>query len=248
MADNDQIVTNHKTSSYNANSKSSTKESAIEILRKNVHKQQQIKQRKTNKDSLTTMCDEEEDEYLDEEDEELDEQAEEDNLPSSLSGGDDIKNLLNALSSGSLNGSIDETTLNAVFKLLKNSSSTATGQSTITNASSTIDSLNNNFGSIAGSPCSQTSNRHSSPVTSNLVDSATNSGTFAQLSSPVSSNCPTPMSIISTTGSNIPGRSKTFECKVCRRKFGYKHVLQNHERIHTGEKVCCSKLFNLWNF
>ena len=32
------------------------------------------------------------------------------------------------------------------------------------------------------------------------------------------------------------GKPKQFTCKVCDRSFGYKHVLQNHERTHTGEK------------
>nr|XP_033322682.1 protein krueppel-like isoform X1 [Megalopta genalis]XP_033322769.1 protein krueppel-like isoform X1 [Megalopta genalis] len=32
------------------------------------------------------------------------------------------------------------------------------------------------------------------------------------------------------------GRDKVFTCGVCSRSFGYKHVLQNHERTHTGEK------------
>jgi uncharacterized Zn-finger protein len=27
-----------------------------------------------------------------------------------------------------------------------------------------------------------------------------------------------------------------FTCPICHRSFGYKHVLQNHERTHTGEK------------
>ncbi|XP_018318612.1 protein krueppel-like isoform X2 [Agrilus planipennis] len=31
-------------------------------------------------------------------------------------------------------------------------------------------------------------------------------------------------------------RDKQFTCGVCKRSFGYKHVLQNHERTHTGEK------------
>ena len=31
-------------------------------------------------------------------------------------------------------------------------------------------------------------------------------------------------------------RDKVFTCQVCSRSFGYKHVLQNHERTHTGEK------------
>jgi len=37
-----------------------------------------------------------------------------------------------------------------------------------------------------------------------------------------------------TTGPG--GRDKVFVCQVCNRCFGYKHVLQNHERTHTGEK------------
>ena len=32
------------------------------------------------------------------------------------------------------------------------------------------------------------------------------------------------------------GKDKVFTCKTCNRSFGYKHVLQNHERTHTGEK------------
>ncbi|XP_017888968.1 protein krueppel-like [Ceratina calcarata] len=31
-------------------------------------------------------------------------------------------------------------------------------------------------------------------------------------------------------------KDKVFICTVCSRSFGYKHVLQNHERTHTGEK------------
>lgn len=42
-------------------------------------------------------------------------------------------------------------------------------------------------------------------------------------------------------------RSRVFECKICNKKFGYKHVLQNHEKTHTGEKsfhcTICSKPF-----
>ncbi|XP_069681258.1 protein krueppel-like [Periplaneta americana] len=54
-----------------------------------------------------------------------------------------------------------------------------------------------------------------------------------------------------TSGSNpvdaVPGRDKVFTCSTCNRSFGYKHVLQNHERTHTGEKpfrcAVCQKRF-----
>jgi len=42
-------------------------------------------------------------------------------------------------------------------------------------------------------------------------------------------------------------RDKIFSCPICNRCFGYKHVLQNHERTHTGEKpyfcTICDKRF-----
>jgi hypothetical protein len=57
---------------------------------------------------------------------------------------------------------------------------------------------------------------------------------------------PKPMSTTPTTRSppsggrgrngSANGREKVFTCNVCNRSFGYKHVLQNHERTHTGEK------------
>ena len=36
--------------------------------------------------------------------------------------------------------------------------------------------------------------------------------------------------------SQTANRDKVFTCPICHRSFGYKHVLQNHERTHTGEK------------
>lgn len=39
-----------------------------------------------------------------------------------------------------------------------------------------------------------------------------------------------------TSDSKESSRDRPFTCEVCNRSFGYKHVLQNHERTHTGEK------------
>lgn len=41
---------------------------------------------------------------------------------------------------------------------------------------------------------------------------------------------------IATSITKDTSRDKSFTCKICSRSFGYKHVLQNHERTHTGEK------------
>lgn len=46
---------------------------------------------------------------------------------------------------------------------------------------------------------------------------------------------PTPMLSSSIKDPNVV-RDKQFTCTICARSFGYKHVLQNHERTHTGEK------------
>ncbi|RZF33436.1 hypothetical protein LSTR_LSTR014443 [Laodelphax striatellus] len=53
----------------------------------------------------------------------------------------------------------------------------------------------------------------------------------APLSPPTSGSSPQ-----SNDGSSKDSREKVFTCGICNRSFGYKHVLQNHERTHTGEK------------
>ncbi|RZC33950.1 protein krueppel [Asbolus verrucosus] len=53
------------------------------------------------------------------------------------------------------------------------------------------------------------------------------------LSSPTSSISPPSSTDVGGKDSN---RDRPFTCDVCNRSFGYKHVLQNHERTHTGEK------------
>ena len=48
----------------------------------------------------------------------------------------------------------------------------------------------------------------------------------------------------SATTPTYNGKDKVFTCKTCNRSFGYKHVLQNHERTHTGEKPFECKVCN----
>lgn len=57
----------------------------------------------------------------------------------------------------------------------------------------------------------------SPPTSSSSPQSSNNSGEFA------------------SSSSRDPTKDKVFTCKICNRSFGYKHVLQNHERTHTGE-------------
>ncbi|OQR71483.1 zinc finger and BTB domain-containing protein 24-like [Tropilaelaps mercedesae] len=47
---------------------------------------------------------------------------------------------------------------------------------------------------------------------------------------------PNGSSSAANAAANGQNRDKLFQCGVCSRSFGYKHVLQNHERTHTGEK------------
>lgn len=60
----------------------------------------------------------------------------------------------------------------------------------------------------------------------------------APLSPPVSTssplNCRSP--IENNSGVKLATKGKKYVCNICQRSFDYKHVLQNHERTHTGEK------------
>ena len=47
---------------------------------------------------------------------------------------------------------------------------------------------------------------------------------------------PGPPANSGNNGREYNGKDKVFTCATCNRSFGYKHVLQNHERTHTGEK------------
>nr|CAD7589058.1 unnamed protein product [Timema genevievae] len=54
--------------------------------------------------------------------------------------------------------------------------------------------------------------------------------------SPPTSGCSPPSSSSEAAPGAGTNAGKVFTCGICMRSFGYKHVLQNHERTHTGEK------------
>lgn len=204
--------------------------------------------------------DEDEDEPLDEgdEDEEIEEDCDDDadRAEDVVSSALDAKLLQQLESSGAgehfrqlLNTSTDNRS--ELINVLMNSGAEAAGLDASTLASLTA-ALTNAVNSSSAptslhSPDSNGSHMssRSSPQTrststgrkrkSNLQQCTTTSssigvgsGSSTDLSMPIDS-------LDLTSGSGGPnGRSKVFECKVCHHRFGYKHVLQNHERIHTG--------------
>lgn len=66
-----------------------------------------------------------------------------------------------------------------------------------------------------------------SPPTSGL------SGSSPQSIVSLEHQSPSPNKDAATT-TTTNARDKSFTCLTCNRSFGYKHVLQNHERTHTG--------------
>ncbi|XP_065206629.1 protein krueppel-like isoform X2 [Planococcus citri] len=62
----------------------------------------------------------------------------------------------------------------------------------------------------------------------------------APLSPPVSTSSPltsrSPVESNANAKTTVTSKGKKYVCNICQRSFDYKHVLQNHERTHTGEK------------
>lgn len=88
------------------------------------------------------------------------------------------------------------------------------------------------YSSLNSSPTGSTSSISPGPASPSTSNS---SGSF----SPPSSLSFSPL--IQSAASNgrkaaAASSEKTFKCQLCHRSFKYKHVLQNHLRIHTGEK------------
>ena len=86
--------------------------------------------------------------------------------------------------------------------------------------------------SLNGSPSG------SQTMSPNNLNGRSPSSSSSQTSPPETNNRVIDSSLVSTPMrkpvSTRP--EKQFLCKICTKTFGYKHVLQNHERTHTGEK------------
>lgn len=68
------------------------------------------------------------------------------------------------------------------------------------------------------------------------IDDKSDQAVPGSLSPPTSSSSPqSNNSAEFASSTRDPTKDKVFTCKICNRSFGYKHVLQNHERTHTGE-------------
>ena len=82
----------------------------------------------------------------------------------------------------------------------------------------------------------QTHSATSLPAFSSMAAAAAAAAVAAATSSDYRNAAGTSSSSRPTVAAHQNGRDKVFTCKICNRSFGYKHVLQNHERTHTGEK------------
>lgn len=82
------------------------------------------------------------------------------------------------------------------------------------------------------------------PLTHPNMAGATTGGVGSETPSPTAGSSPPgtngrldPYTSTTPTRKATAARpDRVFTCKICNRSFGYKHVLQNHERTHTGEK------------
>ncbi|KAK8381571.1 hypothetical protein O3P69_018575 [Scylla paramamosain] len=82
------------------------------------------------------------------------------------------------------------------------------------------------------------------PLTHPNMAGATTGGVGSETPSPTAGSSPPgtngrldPYTSTTPTRKAAAARpDRVFTCKICNRSFGYKHVLQNHERTHTGEK------------
>ncbi|XP_069956082.1 protein krueppel-like [Cherax quadricarinatus] len=97
---------------------------------------------------------------------------------------------------------------------------------------------------LGGSPSLAPPITHPNLVCANMAASITTGGLGSETPSPTAGSSPPGsngrldlyMSTTPTRKSSNGRPDRIFTCKICNRSFGYKHVLQNHERTHTGEK------------
>lgn len=96
---------------------------------------------------------------------------------------------------------------------------------------------NNNNLETNGTGAKKTRKRmKSSPVDNQVVVSVLDPIPDPPLSPPTSGSSPQSNGSGKEINCKNSDKDKSFTCGACNRSFGYKHVLQNHERTHTGEK------------
>ncbi|XP_069182739.1 protein krueppel-like [Procambarus clarkii] len=97
---------------------------------------------------------------------------------------------------------------------------------------------------LGGSPSLAPPLSHPNIMGTTLSGAVTTGGLSSETPSPTAGSSPPgtngrldPYTSTTPTRKSASGRpDRVFTCKICNRSFGYKHVLQNHERTHTGEK------------